>query len=204
MSKLKLKKGMTLIEILVAIAITGFVGLGVVSLQYILSQNQIAITKSYKSVDDANFLVSQLAKEIRSARQSDNGAYLLSFAGDQEIIYYSDINLDGKTEMVRYYLDGTIFIKEIVEPSGYPAFYDLLNKKTHTASENIRNGTVPIFYYYNEDWPKDNSNNPLAADDRLSETKTIKIYLKVNQNTETQKDYVIESFAQIRSIKENL
>jgi prepilin-type N-terminal cleavage/methylation domain-containing protein len=80
MKNKKKYRGVTLIELLIAIALTSAIGLGLVSLQYILSQNQIAITKSYKSVDDANYFVSVLAKEIRSARQSDNGAYSLNLA----------------------------------------------------------------------------------------------------------------------------
>lgn len=198
------EKGITLIELLITITLTSIVGLGLVSLQYILSQNQIAITKSYKAVDDANYLVSNLTKEIRGARQSDNGAYLLNLAGDQEIIFYSDIDLDSKTEWVRYYLSGTDLIKEIVKPIGYPAVYDPLNKISTTSSENIRNGVAALFYYYNGNWPDDTQNNPLIPDNRLSETKTIKIYLRLNDEAKAEKDYIIESFAQIRSAKENL
>ncbi len=204
MRKRIFEKGMTLIELLVAIAISSIIGLGLVSLQYILSQNQIAISNSYKSVNDANYLASAISKEIRGARQSDNGAYLLSHAGDQEIIFYSDIDLDGKTEWVRYYLDGTSLMKETIKPTGYPALYDLLSKNSSLASGNIRNGATPLFYYYNGDWPSDTANNPLVIDNRLSETKIIKIYLRVNENLKTEKDYIIESYAQIRSAKENL
>ena len=199
----KSEKGITLIELLITIAITSVVGLGLVSLQYILSQNQIAITKSYKSVDDANLTLSNLTKEIRAAKQSDNGAYLLNMAGDQELIFYSDIDLDGKTEWVRYYLNGTELTKEIIKPSGYPPVYDSLSKKTFIISEDIRNGNIPLFYYYNKDWPDDTQNNPLVLDNRLSETKTIKIYLRINSDNKPEKDFILESFSQIRSTKEN-
>jgi prepilin-type N-terminal cleavage/methylation domain-containing protein len=201
MKSIKNQKGLTLIELLITISISGVIGLGLVSLQYILSQNQIAITKSYKSVDSANFTVSNLIKEIRMARQSDNGAYLLSLAGNQEIIFYSDIDFDEKTEWVRYYLNGTDLIKEIIKPSGYPAIYDSLKKTSSVVTEGVRNGTTSIFYYYNQNWPYDTINNPLAADDRLSETKTIKIYLRANVENRPERDYVIESFSQIRSVK---
>jgi prepilin-type N-terminal cleavage/methylation domain-containing protein len=204
MRNAKNKQGLTLIEILIAIAISSIIGVGLVSLQYLLSQNQIAITKSYKSIDDANFTASSMVKEIRMARQSDNGAYLLYLAGDQELIFYSDIDLDGQAEWIRYYLSETNLIKEIIEPTGYPAIYDLLSKTSSTVIEGVRNGSEPIFYYYNEDWPDDKVNNPLTADNRLAETKTIKIYLQVNQENNPEKDYTIESFTQIRSVKENM
>jgi len=203
MKSIKNQKGLTLIELLITIAISGVIGLGLVSLQYILSQSQIAITKGYKAVDGANFTVSGIVKEIRTARQSDNGAYLLSLADDQEIIFYSDIDFDEKTEWVRYYLDGTDLVKEIIKPSGYPAIYDTLKKTSSIATEGVRNGATPIFYYYNQNWPYDTGNNPLATDDRLSETKTIKIYMRVNNENKPERDYIVESFSQIRSVKEN-
>jgi len=196
--------GMTLIEVLVAIAITSIIGLGLVSLQYILSQNQIAITKSYKSIDDANYIVSLIAKEIRMARESDGGSYLLNTAGDQEIVFYSDIDLDGQTEWVRYFLSDTNLIKEIIKPSGYPIIYDPSEKTSFLVTENVRNLSEPLFYYYNEDWPDDVSNNPLNISDRLSKTKTVKIFLRINQDDNPEKDYSIESLSQIRSAKENL
>lgn len=204
MRKTKLGKGVTIIELLIAMAILSIMGVGLVSLQYILSQNQIAITKSYKYIDDANYIVSAFVKEIRGARQSDNGTYLLTLANDQEVIFYSDIDLDGKVEWVRYYLNGSHLTKETIKPTGYPAVYDLLSKKTSVVSENIKNATTPLFYYYNEDWPSDTTNNPLIVNDRLSKTKTIKIYLRINGDSNPDKDYIIESSAQIRSGKENL
>lgn len=197
-------QGITIIELLIAIAISSIIGLGLVSLQYILSQNQIAITKSFKSVDSANYIASVLAKEIRGAKQSDSGAYYLYSAGDQEIIFYSDIDLDENTEWVRYYLDGSDLIKEIIEPSGYPPIYDSLSKTISTVSENVVNGNIPIFYYYNEDWPSDTTNNPLPADNRLGETSTIKIYLIVGSGGNSEKKYAVEVSSQIRSVKENL
>ncbi len=200
----KLSRGVTIIELLLGMAILGMIGVGLVSLQYILSQNQIAITKGYKYIDDANYIVSTFTREIRGARQSDNGSYLLALANDTEIVFYSDTDLDGKVEWVRYYLNGTTFAKEIIKPLGYPAVYDQLSKKTSILSDAVRNTTTPLFYYYNEDWPTDTTNNPLLVNDRLSKTKTIKIYLRINGEVNPDKDYVIESSAQIRSSKENL
>lgn len=197
-------KGVTLIEMLITIAISSILGLGLVSLQYILSQNQVAMTKSYKALDEANFTVSSIVKEIRGARSSDTGAYVINVANDQEFIFYSDIDLDGKTEWVRYYLNNTNLMKEIIKPTGYPPIYDESTKTSSIVSEDVRNNTTPVFYYFNEDWPTDTQNNPLVQDNRLAETKTIKIYLRINEENSPEKDYILESYAQIRSAKNNL
>lgn len=205
MTKTKNTSGVTLIELLIAIAITSIIGLGLVSLQYILSQNQVAITKNYKSSEDANYTVAMFTKELRRASLGENGAYLLSIAGDQDIVFYSDTNLDGQVEKIQYHLDGTNLIKTIIQPTGFPISYPSDQALNSTISDIIRNGGQPVFYYYNSDYPNDTQNNPIPQNRRLSDTRTVKIYLRANTNAnDSDKDYVVESLANIRMLKDNL
>jgi prepilin-type N-terminal cleavage/methylation domain-containing protein len=199
------ERGMTLIEVLIAMAITSLLGLGIVSLEYILGKNQLLIINSYKSVDDANSSVTSFIREIRAARDSDNGAYLLEKVDNKEIIFYSDIDYDKSVEKVRYSLSGTNFIKGIIEPFGYPVQYPEDQEKLTTLTTNVRNELIPIFYYYNSDWPQDTLNNPLPQNLRLSDTRIVKIYLVINTQTNDPKaNYTLESFSQIRMLKDNL
>jgi prepilin-type N-terminal cleavage/methylation domain-containing protein len=202
--KVKQEKGMTLIEILIALAITSVLGLGIVSLQYILSKNQLLVINSYKSVDEANVSVASFIREIRAARSSDNGAYLLEKVDDQEIIFYSDIDYDGSAEKISYSLSGTNLIKGVIEPNGYPPTYPQGSKILTTLSTNVRNGAAPVFYYYNSSWPQDTVNNPLILSKRLSDTRIVKIYLILNtQPDDPNKNFILESFAQVRMLKDN-
>jgi putative endonuclease len=197
--------GFTLIEILVAIVVASIIGAGILGLQYILGQNQLVVWRNYLSVDEANTSVTTLVREIRTARVSENGAYLLERAEDQQIIFYSDIDFDGETEKVRYFLNGTQFIKEVIEPTGEPSTYPEANKKVKVLTDNVRNGETPIFYYYNGDWPEDSANNPLTTPANTSDTKLIRVFLRLNtKDAEPEKDYVLESYTQIRMSKENL
>lgn len=196
---------MTLIELLIAIAITSIIGLGLVSLQYILSQNQIAITKNYKSSEDVNYAVTMFTKELRRASPGENGSYLLSTAGDQNIAFYSDSDLDNQAEKIQYHLEGTNLIKTTIQPTGFPVSYPNDQVVNTIISSIIRNGSQPIFYYYNEDYPGDTQNNPLSQNKRLSDTKTVKIYLRANTNAnDSEKDYIIDSLVNIRMLKDNL
>jgi len=197
--------GVTLIELLVSMVIVGILGLGVVSLQSLLSKNQVLIWNNYLSVEDSNNAVKQMVKELRTARNGDDGSYPLASAFDQQIVFFSDIDSDGESERVRYYLTGTELYKGIIEPSGYPASYPPANEKISKISALVRNGTTPIFYYYNGDWPVDTFNNPLPSPIRLSDTKLMRVYLRLNAKAnEPQKDYILESYIQIRMLKENL
>lgn len=203
--KQKNVNGITLIEVLVTVTIMTFIGLGLVALQFILNQNKILAINTYKSVDEANNITSNFIKEIRAARSGDNGAYVFENTDDTQIIFYSDIDFDNQTERVRYTFNGTTLTKGVTKPTGYPIQYPSSDEKLTVLSENIRNGSTPMFYYYNEDWPNDQTHNPLIASSRLSDTRIVKIYLRVNNNSAAvDKDYILESFAQIRMLKNNL
>ncbi len=203
--KTKGSEGITLVEILVVMVIVGILGSALVTMQYFLSQNQVVVFRSYLNVDDANSSVTLLVRELRTASVSDNGAYALADIQDQQITFYSDIDFDGQVERVRYFLSGSQFSKGIIEPTGQPATYPSANEKVKVLSNNVQNDTTPVFYYYNEDWPQDTVNNPLQVPGGLSETKLIRIYLRLNPlANDPTNDYVLESNVQLRMLKENL
>jgi hypothetical protein len=56
------------------------------------------------AVNEARRGADIMAKEIRQARDADSGAYPLAKCNGKEFIFYSDIDGDGATERVRYYL----------------------------------------------------------------------------------------------------
>lgn len=199
------ERGFTIIEILIAMVITGMMGAALLGLQFIISQNQIVAWQSYISVDEANTNVTSLVREVRTAKEGDNGAYPLASADDQEIIFYSDYDFDGVTERIRYFLNGTQFSKGVIEPTGQPATYPSGSEIVKLLSGNVRNGADPVFYYYNGDWPADTVNNPLPTPANLSEIKLIRVFLKLNTNPDDpNNDYILESYSQVRVLKENL
>ena len=65
------------------------------TLQFILSQNQITVWTNYISVNDANNSVTQLVRELRTARDGDNGAYTIETAEDMEIILAAGVKEFG-------------------------------------------------------------------------------------------------------------
>jgi prepilin-type N-terminal cleavage/methylation domain-containing protein len=199
------KFGFTLIELLVSMAIISVLGLGLISLQYMLGQNQVLVWNNFVSIDDTNEAVTQMVREIRTSRYGDNGAFPIIGAYDQELIFYSNVDDDIQTERVRYFLTDTTLYKGVVDPVGYPVTYPSANEKLFALSQIVRNGTTPLFYYYNGDWPEDTVNNPLPAPVRLSESKTIKIYLRLNaREDDPEDDYILEPYVQIRMVKDNL
>ena len=205
MKKNKFESGFTLVEVLVASVVIVFLGMAILGLQYVLGQSQVFIWKSSVDVDQANSSMQSLIKEIRTARPSDSGAYSLELVSDNEIIFYSDIDFDGESEKIRYFLTDNVLSKGVIEPTGFPPTYPEENEKVKVLTENVRNGDEPMFYYYNGDWPADTQNNPLPSENRLSNTRSVGILLKLNADADKpEKDYIAESYVQIRMLKENL
>jgi hypothetical protein len=196
---------MTLVEVLISIVILGLLGIGLVSLQNLLGQNQTLVFNNYVNVDEANKIINQFVKEMRIATTGENGAYIFEDLNDFDIEFYTDEDFDGVVEKVRYELNGTDFIKTVTQPIGYPVTYPVTAENARVLSHHVQNGALPIFYYFNSDWPFDTNSNPLAVSSRLQDTSTLKIYLRINtQEGESDKDFVIESYVQPRSLKNNL
>jgi prepilin-type N-terminal cleavage/methylation domain-containing protein len=198
------KQGFTLIEVLIVSAITVVLGGGILSLIYITSQSRLVTFQNLLNVDQTNTSVSLMVRELRNIRTGDNAAYPLERANDQEIIFYSDIDYDGQSEKVRYTLTGTQFVRGVIDPVGFPATYPAANEKARILTNDVRNGATPIFYYYNGDWPADTVNNPLAQPVRLSDTKVMKVYLELNSKDDPSTNFILESYVQLRMLKNNL
>ncbi|MCX6764658.1 MAG: hypothetical protein NTU58_03050 [Candidatus Nealsonbacteria bacterium] len=100
-------KGFTAIEALVSIiifslatgAITGFIFLSYRTHNYAFEEST--------AVNEARRGVELMTRDIRAAKTGDNGSYPIERADDKQFIFYSDIDKDGETERVRYFL-GTI------------------------------------------------------------------------------------------------
>ena len=203
-NKSQIKKGFTLIEILVSSAILVILASGFLGLQYIVSQNQTTAWKNYTSVEDANNVITAITRELRNLREADNGVYAIDTTGDQEIIFYSDTDYDGDVEKVRYTLTGTQFTRGVIEPTGIPISYPAENEVSKELSENIRNNTEPVFYYYNSDWPTDTVNNPLPEASRNAETRVVEISLRSNTKPDdSDSDYILKTSVQLRMLKDN-
>lgn len=197
--------GFTLIESVVSVAlitlimgaISGFICWGYETYNVAFKQNQ--------ATRKANFGIEVMVKEIREARGGDDGSYLIEKADDNEIIFYSNVDGDDDTEKVRYFLQGSSFKREVVNPSGWPIDYPEgeEHKNTIVLSEYVRNdAATPVFTYYNGDWPGDDVNNPLSSSGRISGTRLIHVYLTVNVDTnDISNGFELESDAQIRNLK---
>jgi len=101
------KKGFSLIETIVAISIFSLILVAIFGSALILYRTYDYNWQQAIAVEEARRGVENMVQELRMARTGENGSYALEKAEDKEIVFYSDIDGDGKTEKVRYFL-GTI------------------------------------------------------------------------------------------------
>ncbi len=197
------QRGFTVLEVLIAGFMITILGMGLLGLQVIVNQSQLSSIDNFTAVNESTAAVSAMTKEIRTAQKGENGSFQFIEASGQAITFFSDLDTDGRIEQIRYYLDGTTLKKDVINPQGNPVTYPQQQKVTTVVSENIRNGATPIFSYFNHDWPKDTVNNPIPTPADLDSIKMVHIYIRVNPNIDPDNDYVLESQAQVRTLKHN-
>lgn len=197
MSKNKHQGGFTIIEVSVASLLMVVLGIGILGLQKLMADSQLLAFRSFTTVEDANYSVSNISKELRSMRSGQNGAYAFINGSDNDVSFYSDIDFDGVSELVRYYLDGEILYKSVIEPSGFPITYLPGDAQIRPIAENVKNNGNPLFLYFNEDWPLDSVNNPMPTPASLADVRLIRIFLSVD-------NYSLSTNVNLRMLKENL
>jgi prepilin-type N-terminal cleavage/methylation domain-containing protein len=100
-------KGFTLVETLITILIFALV-MGAVSGLVVMAYRAQSYTWEQSiATDEARRGIETMIKEIREARPGDDGSFSIERADDKEFVFYSDIDKDGATERVRYFL-GTV------------------------------------------------------------------------------------------------
>lgn len=198
--KKKNLKGFTLLEITVVISI--FIIFMIASYDFILQgfKNNMIGNDQEEAVSNARKASDVVVKELRTAKKSDLGDYLFDSVATNSIRFYSDIDHDNSTEKVRYFLDGAVFKKGVIKPTGTPLQYLESEERVETLASHINNKSLNIFSYY------DTYNNLIASSTiNLGLIRLVKMSLKINVTPETAPaDYFVDSNIEIRNLKDNL
>lgn len=196
------KKGITLVETLVAISIIILIN-GILSVFIVRSfdVNRYTIEQGLNTAIVQNTLYT-LSRYIREARQSDEGGYLIKSANEFEITFFSNVDTDADIERVHVYLEGTDLKVGLSETSGFPPEYPGSDEEIKTMASNIANtASEPIFAYYNKDYPSDVVNNPLEIPPSPSDISLIRINIYANIDPEHVPNRTqIETFVRPRNI----
>lgn len=196
-------QAMTIIEMLVAISIFTL-GIGGFALLFskVWQANSFAIEMGQSSMQ-ASQGVNTMAGYIRKAQQGDNGSYPIISATGNDLVLYSDYNNDGITERLHFYKNGQNVLMGVTSSTNtMPKTYPAGDQQVRTLAGSIVNdSSTPIFYYYNNDYPVDTTNNPLTSPVDFSIIRLIKIYLQININPIHAPDNIeMQTFIKLRNL----
>ena len=201
-NKTYFKRGLTLIETIVAITL--FL-LGIQA--SVLVFNKTVQNKRYSmEMGRASFTVSRsigdLTKYIRKARQSDTGAYPIASIGENDFVFYSDYDNDGATERLHIYFlddDDTVYMGVRNPSAGLPPIYEPGDEETIVLAEHIVNtASDPVFTYYNMNYPADSN----SETDR-SRVRLVKIFLKINIDPNNAPENIHQqTFVELRNLND--
>lgn len=196
---------MTLVELMIAIAILT-IGMEGFTLLFLRSwdTNKFILEEGMASAaaSRANNIV---VKHLRSIRQADNGDFPVEKADDFDLEVYVNVDEDDATERVHFFLDMDtdelkMGIADPIDtlPISYPNDDDTVSV---LANYVVNEADDPVFFYYNNDYPGDDVNNPIVTPASVSLIRLIRVKLLVNIDPiHAPNNINIESFANLRNL----
>lgn len=202
----KNKKGLSLVEMIIAIGI--FV-IGMVAFTLLFTRgwkNNAFIMEEGQASFAASRGVDSIVEELRRARQGDDGSYIIKSADSNDLIIYIDIDRDGATEKVHYFLDeaNKKLKKGVAEPiAGDPITYPSGDDTVSDIASYVTNDSShPIFYYYGKNYPA--SPDPIATPvsaDQLQEIRLARVNILINMKPGSAPDNIsFESLVELRNL----
>jgi len=199
------RKGFTLIEVVVTIAVFTLIAYGTLALISGLFSDSSQQSRLLSGGDQARKAAFKITNELRNAAVANTGAYSLAEASAQQLIFYS--NLDGGTdiERIRYFVQNGALYKGVIKPSGTPLSYNPVNETVNVVQNDLGNGSSPVFYYYDDTYDG-TVDNYLVQPVNINQVRLVKLVLRVintggKSGTNT---YTVTAQAAIRNLKTNL
>ncbi|MBP6912175.1 MAG: type II secretion system protein [Candidatus Pacebacteria bacterium] len=194
------KKGFTLVEILVAVAIATVVGLAIASFGARIFSYNRTTQNALTAADHARKILHPMSDNIRSAVYGQNGAYPIESATDTSIVFYTDYDHDSIAEKVRYFIeDGKIKVG-VIEPTINPVVYD----DDDEVVINLMDGVIStsLFSYYDENFT--GTSEALAFPVNVADIRLIGIDIVLDIDPySSPNSYSIGTRVTIRTIKDN-
>ncbi len=195
-----LKRGFSLVEVIITISIFSVLSLAVSSTIVLFYKSNEERVAQSAEVQSASRALKSAVRDFREATYADNGSFPITEASAHEVTFYSDIDKDDSEELVTYVLDGTNLMREVTNPTGNPPTYPGTPSETTLISEYVRNiaQSQSTFVYYNSD-------GDVISGSDVAEIASIQFQVIVNIDPDAAPgSFKISSRATLRNLKTNL
>ncbi|MFA6554393.1 MAG: prepilin-type N-terminal cleavage/methylation domain-containing protein [Candidatus Paceibacterota bacterium] len=197
-------RGMTLAEVMVAVAIFAIIMMAVGTFSANIFSYNSSISSSFSAAQNSQTILRTMLKELREIAPGANGAYPLVRTGSTTLSFFSDVNNDTKTEQITYSLIGTTLYRAVINPTGSPPTYPIANQSTTTLITNVMNGNaLPSFQYYDTNYT--GTSSPLVQPVSAYAVRLIKINQQIDVDPIHSPLPILYSVqASLRNLKTNL
>lgn len=191
-------RGYTLIEMLVIVAIIAIVMPALMNVIVSLYSSRNDTFARAAALIEATHGVNAIVRDVRASVYSESGALpIVSFSSDS-LTLYADTDFDGRVERVRYFLDGTVVRRGIIEPTSsatYPSADEIVDELAKGVVNADRG--VALFHYYDAD-----GNELTQPSEQLSIRRISAELVTVSSLARQQRDVSVRTSASIRNLKD--
>ncbi|MEK7680741.1 MAG: prepilin-type N-terminal cleavage/methylation domain-containing protein [Patescibacteria group bacterium] len=195
-------KGITLLEIIVAVGIFALIAGAIVQVFLVSWRNNAIVWEQLATQNEGRKVIQDFSKELREASDSSIGSYAIESASGTQIVFFSNIDSDAYKERIRYFVSSTILKKGIIKPSGSPLAYSSSTETVIDVAHDMANGTSSVFFYYDKNFT--GSQTPLSSPIDVASIRVVRIILKLEEDPNlSPTPFYIESKVMIRNLKDN-
>jgi prepilin-type N-terminal cleavage/methylation domain-containing protein len=202
------QSGFTLIELLMVILLAAVIAVAALLTLHGTSRVFYAEEVRMLNQDDARTAINQMARYIRMATSSSANQTTVSdaiaTALPQDLEFYCDVDGDGVSERLRYYLEESVLWSQIEEPEWVeeePPYWSYGEYDTSgvVIENRVRNGTEAVFAFYRYDGGGGLEQFTPSTDVERGQIVSVGITVKVGERPDlVAKDVVLSTDVQIR------
>lgn len=204
MKKQNTKKGVTVAELIISVAILSLLTVVVTTFQKDVFSLNTNLQSSLNAQLEARHLIKTMVSELRKASTSGTGSYPIELASSTGITFYTDVGNNGTIDRVRYYLHNKTIRKGVTLPTGNPTVYNSGNETISTLLNYVvASSTLPIFQYYTSNYA--GTSTPLTIPPNISTIRLIKMTVIIDTDpNRSPVPIVVTSQVSLRNLKDNL
>lgn len=198
-----MRKGFSLLEVIIVVAIASTIVLVVANLGSNTNLLNNLVSQELQSKSDISQTLQIMTTAIRSASPSASGAYPIISAATSSFIFYSDTNGNGIVERVRYFLASSSIKEGLVQPTGTPATYPTSSEVvTDIVDSLVLSTSTPLFSYYNLNYTGSQLAMTSTAD--VSTIRLVKIAFSADiKPQQSPGPQYFSAFIDIRNLRSN-
>lgn len=202
-SNFKIKRGFTLVETLVVLAINAVILVAVMmSIQTLYRTNAYSIAQT-QEIESSRQSIQNWVRDTREMTPAEDGSFPIARAEEDNMGFFSDVDDSPDIEYVAYQLSSSTLTRYIHTSTGSPPSYDFTTPdESFVISENVQNADLgeAVFRYYDSTGTE--ILNPSAM---ISDIRYIEIILIVNVDPiQAPGEFRLEGSVAPRNIKDNL